>query len=36
MDAYYADGYVFVSMETGVEIKFPVAKNPRLRSGTAA
>ena len=28
------DGYILVSMESGVEIRFPVAGNPRLSSGT--
>jgi hypothetical protein len=28
--AAFSKGYIFVSMETGVEIKFPVEKNPRL------
>ena len=32
--ACFAEGYIFVSMETGVENKFPVEKNPRLRVGT--
>ena len=34
--ATYSEGYIFVAMETGVEIKFPVDKNPRLRLGTPA
>lgn len=34
--AYFSNGYVFVSMETGVEIKFPVEKNTRLRDGMPA
>lgn len=35
IQAYFSDGYIFVSMETGVEIKFPVEKNQRLAAGTA-
>ena len=35
IQASFSDGYIYVSMETGVEIKFPVEKNPRLCSGTA-
>jgi hypothetical protein len=31
--ASYSGGYIFVSMDTGVEIKFPVEKNPRLCKG---
>ena len=34
--ASFYDGYIHVSMQTGVEIKFPVDKNPRLRRGTPA
>lgn len=30
----YQDGHVMVSMESGVEIRFPVAGNPRLSKGT--
>ena len=33
-NASFSNGYVFVTMDTGVEIKFPVDKNPRLRSAT--
>ena len=32
--AAFSNGYILVSMETGVEIKFPVEKNPRLSGGT--
>ena len=28
------DGHILVSMESGVEIRFPVAGNPRLSNGT--
>jgi Protein of unknown function (DUF2442) len=31
--ATYADGYIIVRMDSGVEIRFPVAKNPRLENG---
>ena len=34
IQASYADGYIHVTMDTGVEIKFPVEKNPRLSKGT--
>ena len=33
--ASYSEGFIFVSMQSGVEIKFPVEKNPRLRQGTS-
>ena len=32
--AVYQDGHIVVSMESGVEIRFPVAGNSRLSSGT--
>jgi hypothetical protein len=32
----FSDGYIYVSMDTGVEIKFPVDKNPRLSIGSPA
>ncbi len=32
--AVYQDGHIVVSMESGVEIRFPVAGNPRLAKGT--
>jgi hypothetical protein len=31
--ANYVDGYIIVCMDSGVEIRFPVAKNPRLENG---
>ena len=34
--ATYRDGVVIVTMNSGVEIRFPVAKNPRLAEGTDA
>jgi hypothetical protein len=34
--AVYRNGQVIVRMESGIEIRFPVAKNPRLARGTAA
>lgn len=34
IQASYSEGYIYVSMDTGVEMKFPVDKNPRLRLGT--
>jgi hypothetical protein len=33
--AAYRDGHVMVSMESGVEIRFPVAGNSRLSKGTS-
>lgn len=33
--AYYADGQIIIKMESGVEIRFPVAQNKRLAEGTA-
>lgn len=33
--AVYQDGYIVVSMESGVEIRFPISGNHRLSSGTA-
>ncbi len=32
--AAYRDGFVVVTMESGAEIRFPVADNPRLAPGT--
>ena len=32
--AAYADGYVIVLMDSGLEIRFPIAGNPRLSRGT--
>ncbi|MSU48022.1 MAG: DUF2442 domain-containing protein [Opitutus sp.] len=34
--AFHRDGHIVVVMESGVEIRFPVAKNPRLARGTPA
>jgi hypothetical protein len=34
--AVFKDGYVIVRMDSKVEIRFPVAGNPRLASGTPA
>ena len=31
----YQEGYILVTMESRVEIRFPVADNPRLARGTA-
>lgn len=33
IEAFFLDGYIHVKMESGVEIKFPVDKNPRLSKG---
>ena len=32
--AVYLEGYILVIMESAVEIRFPVANNPRLSCGT--
>ena len=32
--ATYHDGFIVVAMHSGVEIRFPVAQNPRLAAGT--
>ena len=34
--ATYRDGFIVVTMHSGVEIRFPVAQNPRLAAGTEA
>lgn len=34
IQASFADGYIHVFMDAGVEIRFPVDKNPRLKVGT--
>ncbi len=36
MKAAYEDGQIVVAMDSGVEIRFPVAQNPRLAAGTEA
>ena len=33
--ACFRDGSIIVSMESGAEIRFPIAENPRLAGGTA-
>jgi len=32
--AVFRDGEIIISLESGGEIRFPVARNPRLASGT--
>jgi hypothetical protein len=32
----YQDGFIMISMRSGVDVRFPVAQNPRLAQGTAA
>jgi len=32
--AHFGDGYIVVTMESGLEIRFPIAGNPRLSGGT--
>ena len=34
--AFYRDGFIVIEMTSGVEVRFPVAKNPRLAGGTPA
>ena len=34
--AFHLDGQIVIVMESGVELRFPVAKNPRLTRGTPA
>jgi len=33
--ACFRDGEIVIGMEIGTELRFPVAKNPRLAKGTA-
>jgi hypothetical protein len=33
--AVFRDGHIIIAMESGTEIRFLVAENPRLASGTA-
>jgi hypothetical protein len=33
--AVFRDGQIIIAMESGAEIRFPVAGNPRLARGTA-
>jgi hypothetical protein len=33
--AVFQDGEIIVTMQSGTEIRFPVAENPRLARGTA-
>jgi hypothetical protein len=33
--ATFQDGQIIIAMESGAVIRFPVAENPRLASGTA-
>jgi hypothetical protein len=33
--AVFRDGQIVIAMESGAEIRFPVADNPRLAGGTA-
>lgn len=30
----YRDGHIVISMDSGVEVRFPVSGNPRLADGT--
>jgi hypothetical protein len=34
--AFHREGFIVIEMDSGVEIRFPVAKNPRLARGTPA
>jgi hypothetical protein len=31
---FYRDGHILISMDSGVEVRFPVSQNPRLSRGT--
>jgi hypothetical protein len=31
---FYRDGHIVISMDSGVEVRFPVSQNPRLAQGT--
>ena len=33
--ALFRDGHIVVTMESGAEVRFPVAENPRLAGGSA-
>ena len=33
--AVFGDGQIVIAMESGAEIRFPIAENPRLAHGTA-
>jgi hypothetical protein len=30
----YRDGHIVISMDSGIEVRFPVSQNPRLAHGT--
>ena len=30
----YREGHIIISMDSGVEVRFPIAQNPRLAHGT--
>ena len=32
--AIYRDGHILIEMDSGVEVRFPVERNPRLARGT--
>lgn len=34
LNAFYSEGSIIVSMQSGLELKFPVSNNPRLAKGT--
>jgi len=34
--AVYADRHILIQMDSGIEIRFPIEKNPRLSKGTPA
>ena len=34
LDATFRNGYIIISMESGVELRFPVDRNKRLAQGT--
>lgn len=34
--ASYRDGHILIEMDSGVELRFPVDRNPRLARGTSS
>jgi len=34
--AIYRDGHILIEMDSGVELRFPVQRSPRLAQGTAS
>lgn len=34
--AFHSEGHIIIVMASGIEVRFPIAKNPRLARGTPA